>query len=147
MPLGKGRHSADHADGKLDDYGKHGGPHGKCDDAGQLDPAAPVVPGIYEGAEGRVRRSGGWKNTGNIFALKKEEIQEEKEREEYVLRHNYPELSEVLGYVYEKKKLWARTNSDDDFLDIRIGSGNIPLKAKLNCSPGAFRYGGGRSQG
>lgn len=59
------------------------------------------------------------------LALKKEEIQEEKEREEYVLRHNYPELSEVLGYVYEKKKLWARTNSDDDFLDIRIGSGNI----------------------
>ena len=57
----------------------------------------------------------------------------EKEREEYVLRHNYPELSEVLGYVYEKKKLWARTNSDDDFLDIRIGSGNIPLKAKLNA--------------
>ena len=67
------------------------------------------------------------------LALKKEEIQEEKEREEYVLRHNYPELSEVLGYVYEKKKLWARTNSDDDFLDIRIGSGNIPLKAKLNA--------------
>ena len=42
-------------------------------------------------------------------------------------------MSEVLGYVYEKKKLWARTNSDDDFLDIRIGSGNIPLKAKLNA--------------
>lgn len=67
------------------------------------------------------------------LALKKEEIQEEKEREEYVLRHNYPELSEVLGYVYEKKKLWARTSSDDDFLNIRIGSGNIPLKAKLNA--------------
>lgn len=67
------------------------------------------------------------------LALKKEEIQEEKEREEYVLRHNYPELSEVLGYVYEKKKLWARTNSDDDFLDIRIGSGNIPVKGELKA--------------
>lgn len=67
------------------------------------------------------------------LALKKEEIRKEKERRNTFSGTIIPELSEVLGYVYEKKKLWARTNSDDDFLDIRIGSGNIPLKAKLNA--------------
>lgn len=67
------------------------------------------------------------------LSQKQEEILQEKEREESVLRQNYPELSKVLGYVYEKKKLWSRTNSDDDFLDVRIGSGNIPLKAKISC--------------
>lgn len=68
----------------------------------------------------------------------KREIQSEKEREERVLRHNYPELSTVLGYVYEKKHLWSRTKNDDDFLNLRLGRGNIPIIAKLNYSKERF---------
>ena len=67
------------------------------------------------------------------LAEKYKEILCEKQHEEYVLQQNYPELAVVLGYAFDKKKLWARTKNDDDFLNIRIGRGNIPLKAKIDC--------------
>ena len=65
---------------------------------------------------------------------KKREIDEEKTLEEKALRYNYPELSEVFSFVSEGLRLWERRNIDDDFLNIRMGSGNIPLLAEY-CYP------------
>ncbi|MCD7819598.1 MAG: type VII secretion protein EssC [Lachnospiraceae bacterium] len=59
-----------------------------------------------------------------------QEIQEEKKREESALNSNYPRLAEVLRYAERKEKLWERRKTDDDFLTLRIGSGNIPLMAE-----------------
>ena len=69
---------------------------------------------------------------------KQEEILQEKEKEERVLKGNYPPLQEVLTYAGHKEKLWERSKTDDDFLLLRIGSGNAPLRAKIECEERHF---------
>lgn len=58
------------------------------------------------------------------------QIRDEADREKSVLNFNYPELSKVLTYAEDGNKLWERRKGDDDFLDIRIGYGRIPLIAE-----------------
>lgn len=67
MPMGKDGIPAHHADGKLDDHGKYGGAYRKCDHACKFDPATSVVPGVYERAKRRVRRTAAGKIPGNTF--------------------------------------------------------------------------------
>lgn len=62
---------------------------------------------------------------------KRREIQTVKENEERILRDNYPDLNHVLTYPMDRKQLWERRKIDDDFLNIRIGYGEIPLVAKI----------------
>lgn len=62
---------------------------------------------------------------------KKKAIEAEIAEEGRILNANYPEIGKVLGYPRDLKKLWERRNVDDDFLSLRIGYGNIPLKAKI----------------
>ncbi len=62
---------------------------------------------------------------------KQGEITAEKEYEENVLRANYPKLEEVLTYPAGEKKLWERRKSDEDFLNVRIGNGSLPLFAEI----------------
>lgn len=69
---------------------------------------------------------------------KREEILDEKEYEERVLNYNYPELSEVLTYTQKREKLWERRKNDDDFLMLRIGSGSIPMQAKVDYAKRRF---------
>ena len=57
-------------------------------------------------------------------------IENEAEHEKEVLNQNYPRLSEVLLYTKDGRRLWERRNVDDDFLDIRVGYGTIPLIAE-----------------
>ncbi len=62
----------------------------------------------------------------------KERIHQEKKYEEKVLNLNYPHLSKVVTYTSDKVQLWERRKSDDDFLVIRLGSGILPLKSKID---------------
>ena len=62
----------------------------------------------------------------------REEIQSEIEREEQALRENYPPFSEVLTFTSDRKKLWSRRKTDDDFLNLRLGSGSYPMLAELD---------------
>lgn len=59
------------------------------------------------------------------------EIKEEKEYEQRILGNNYPELTKVLSYTKDKRKLWERRKVDDDFLSLRLGYGSIPLKGEV----------------
>lgn len=61
---------------------------------------------------------------------KKREIEEEKLHEEEVLNYNYPALEQVLTFSRDGQRLWERRKTDDDFLNIRLGNGRIPLLAK-----------------
>lgn len=63
---------------------------------------------------------------------KEAEIEAERRREESVLRQNYPALSRVLQFPFDGGRLWERQRTDDDFLDVRIGAGDVPLLAELN---------------
>lgn len=58
-------------------------------------------------------------------------IDEETRREMGVLTSNYPETARVLSYTDRTEQLWERRTTDDDFLEIRLGSGRVPLKAEL----------------
>lgn len=70
---------------------------------------------------------------------KEEEILKEKAEEEKILNYNYPPLSEVLTFVsHQRNRLWERRNIDDDFLNIRVGVGNIPLQAKYRYQEERF---------
>lgn len=60
----------------------------------------------------------------------KHQIKDEVEHEKSVLNINYPKLSEILLYTNDGKRLWERRNVDDDFLDIRVGYGTIPMIAE-----------------
>lgn len=61
---------------------------------------------------------------------KREEIEEEAIREKQILNYNYQSLSEILSYPLDGKRLWERRKTDEDFLNLRVGSGDIPLMAK-----------------
>lgn len=58
-------------------------------------------------------------------------IIKEKKYEEYVLNINYPKVNDLLSYPFTKKQLWERRKSDDDFLLIRIGYGNLSLISEI----------------
>ena len=59
------------------------------------------------------------------------EIQREVGLERSTLCENYPELSAVLNYAEDGRKLWERRKTDDDFLSLRLGSGRLPMLAPL----------------
>ena len=61
---------------------------------------------------------------------KRQEIMQEKEREQRILNQNYPPLNTILTYAESKSQLWERHKTDTDFLNLRIGYGNIPILAE-----------------
>lgn len=69
---------------------------------------------------------------------KQREIYIEKENEERLLNKNYPCLDSALEFSLTRKRLWERRKSDEDFLSIRIGSGQTPLIAKMEYNPKRF---------
>ncbi|MGN1181886.1 MAG: type VII secretion protein EssC, partial [Faecalibacillus sp.] len=69
---------------------------------------------------------------------KEQEILVEKAEEEKVLKYNYPDLMEVLDFSNSEIRLWERRKTDDDFLNIRIGHGKIPLLAEYEYQKERF---------
>ena len=67
---------------------------------------------------------------GNYLREKKAFIEEEVKNEKRVLEYNYQALSKIIFYAEDGKRLWERRKVDDDFLEIRIGHGNIPMIAE-----------------
>ena len=63
---------------------------------------------------------------------KQNEIYTEIKTEQDALRENYPETQQLLKQILNGKSLWERRVTDDDFLLLRIGSGSIPMRAKIN---------------
>lgn len=61
---------------------------------------------------------------------KKALIEKEVQYEKRILAKNYQELSQILLYAEDGKRLWERRVVDDDFLEIRIGYGRIPMLAE-----------------
>ena len=50
-----------------------------------------------------------------------------------VLIANYPDINDMQNIILNKKRnLWERQISSDDFLNVRVGIGTVPLKVKLS---------------
>lgn len=67
---------------------------------------------------------------GKYLSQLKLDIRKEADREKRILDFNYPKLSEILAFAEDETRLWERRNVDDDFLNIRVGYGRIPLIAE-----------------
>ena len=56
-----------------------------------------------------------------------------------VLHENYPSLGECYGIAFSNSKSkWARLVTDDDFLNVRVGSGSLPAKLKIAAREEGF---------
>ncbi|MCQ2520919.1 MAG: type VII secretion protein EssC [Lachnospiraceae bacterium] len=62
-----------------------------------------------------------------------EKIAQEIDRESKILNRVYPSLGEVLQFPVNKNRLWERRKYDTDFLRLRIGSGDVPILAKVKA--------------
>lgn len=61
---------------------------------------------------------------------KHEEVENARQEEMRVLNVNFPTLRDELGFVSRKERLWERRKSDEDFLQLRIGTGSVPLQTE-----------------
>ncbi len=67
-----------------------------------------------------------------------EEIDNEIKEEKDVLTYTYPPLTKMLEFPFNKNRLWERRKFDEDFLDVRVGAGNIPMVATKRFNPKRF---------
>ena len=63
---------------------------------------------------------------------KQAEIMEVCKEEQHLLNEKYPELSVVASLLKDKLRLWERRPVDDDFLCIRLGTGEKCLGATIS---------------
>lgn len=92
-----------------------------------------VFPALTQGLTEKERKDYDAKRTERYRAYlseKKREIEKEQQSETELLKNNYPSLSEVLSFPVTRQRLWERRSRDEDFLHIRIGTGEIPMIAE-----------------
>lgn len=70
---------------------------------------------------------------------KKEKIEALRINQFQILTEYYPEPKNLESIILNKRRnLWERQVESDDFLNVRLGIGNIPLKVKLSYSSEDF---------
>lgn len=79
------------------------------------------------------------KKYSEYLKKKKQEIQNEILYEQDMLNEQYPVFDEVLTLGQEEGRLWERRNIDEDFLVLRLGTGDIPLRATLDYPEKRFQ--------
>ena len=75
---------------------------------------------------------------GAYLDAKREQIKNECIEEKRILDKTYPETRTVTSWPEIKRRLWERRNVDDDFLSIRIGSGDTPMMSQYECDEERF---------
>lgn len=68
----------------------------------------------------------------NYLAGVSQAISDEVAREQTVLKANYPSTEKAVSEAGLRRHLWARRAYDDDFLDIRVGTGSTPLLSPID---------------
>ena len=64
---------------------------------------------------------------------KRAEIYEYRNKEKQLLEHIYPSLDKVLSRVYDfSGELFDRTTQDEDFLNVRVGTGKVVAAKKVD---------------
>ena len=69
---------------------------------------------------------------------KRKEIQEACREEQQLLDWKYPQLDRVIQIAKEKIHLWERRPVDNDFLQLRLGTGSQLLSAAIDYPPRRF---------
>jgi len=69
----------------------------------------------------------------------KEQIAAEKQIQADILYENNVDLTECVNRIRERERsLWERTETHDDFLDVRLGIGNWPFEAEYQVPQRSF---------
>lgn len=67
------------------------------------------------------------------------QVNDEKEKQEKILKENFVTIDECEDRILKvKRNLWERGISQSDFLDIRLGVGNLPLNLDLSYTEKRF---------
>lgn len=75
----------------------------------------------------------------NLYLQEKQkEIFEEIERQIRVLNYNNPNVGKIITAIEDKKYLWNRKSRDDDFLNLRIGTGNLEFLSEIKTQAHQF---------
>ncbi|MCR4621780.1 MAG: type VII secretion protein EssC [Clostridiales bacterium] len=69
---------------------------------------------------------------------KEKEIIAERDQEGQILSDRYPSIDEIARFTEKSDRLWERRDIDEDFLNIRIGTGKVPLAAEISCPGDSF---------
>ncbi len=70
---------------------------------------------------------------------KKNKIEQSRVNQYQILNENYPEPKNLETIIVNKRRnLWERRVEDEDFLSVRLGIGNIPLRINLNYASEDF---------
>ena len=70
---------------------------------------------------------------------KKSKIEQSRVNQYQILNENYPEPKNLETIILNKRRnLWERRVEDEDFLSVRLGIGNIPLRINLNYASEEF---------
>ena len=91
----------------------------------------PVMNRMYTDKDKKEYEALRKKKYSEYLEGKRKEIWNEKIKEETVLNETYPPLNVVISYPSDKKRLWERGYREEDFLRLRIGHGELPLKAEI----------------
>jgi len=66
-------------------------------------------------------------------------IENEKELQAEILHENYVDLAVCVNRIRQRERsLWERTETHDDFLDVRLGIGDWPLSANFQVPERSF---------
>ena len=75
------------------------------------------------------------KKYGDYLIEKRNKITAIKHNQHQVLMETYPEPKDIQNIIVNRKRnLWERQIESDDFLNVRVGIGTIPLKINLQYS-------------
>lgn len=100
-----------------------------------------VFPALTQGLTEKDRKEYEAKRTlvyREYLVGKEQEVMGEKRQEESLLTECYPELGDVLRFASDKARLWERRNVDEDFLNLRVGTGQLPLIAQRDFQKRGF---------
>ena len=75
---------------------------------------------------------------GKYLKNKAEEIENERKNEEKLLEIAHPPVMKALSFALSKDRLWERRKVDEDFLSVRIGTGDLPLIAERKYNKKRF---------
>lgn len=75
---------------------------------------------------------------GNYLIRKTDEIHRCYEENREILHRQYPAVEDLTDYGRAGARLWGRNNTQEDFLKVRLGLGDIPFQVKVEVPEERF---------
>ena len=100
----------------------------------------PVLISKYEKKQKKKREEKRQKKYGEYINSKIKFIDEEINLQRKILFENNPSVEECMDIIVNRKpELWERKIKDEDFLNTRLGIGNVPLDIDIQLPEEQFR--------